>query len=58
MYMVANKIAQIELLVNILQPLTSDLPSYLLNLILVDLQREPKWADMALPKGKRNPFSL
>ena len=55
--MVANKIAQIELLVNILQPLTSDLPSYLLNLILVDLQREPKWADMALPKGKRNPFS-
>lgn len=43
---------KVELLVNVLQSLVPDLPSYLLHLILVDLQLPPRWMDMALPKGR------
>jgi len=43
---------QVELLINVLQNLVPDLPSYLLHLILVDLQRQPQWMDIALPKGE------
>jgi len=47
---------QVELLVNVLQNLVPDLPSYLLHLILVDLQRQPQWMDISLPKGKLESF--
>lgn len=43
---------QVELLVNILQQLVPDVPIYLLHWLFVDLQREPPWLDVALPKGK------
>lgn len=46
---------QVELLVNILTNIIPDLPGYLLQLIIVDLQRQPQWMDIALPKGKRPP---
>lgn len=48
----AKYIHQVELLVNILQSLVPDVPIYLLHWLFVDLQREPPWLDVALPKGK------
>lgn len=49
---------QVDLLVNVLQSLVPDLPLYLFNCVVSDLQREPRWSDMALPRGMHYTLAL
>lgn len=42
---------QVDLLVNILDGAVSDLPSYLMNLVM-ERSLVPRWTDIPLPKGK------
>lgn len=44
---------QVDLLVNILDGAVTDLPNYLMNLVM-ERSLVPRWTDIPLPKGKTN----